>query len=208
MKSLILPPLTVHAILHTGVRRVALPITPQPVRTELPEGGAILSWQARPSELIDNIHSKWPDALLEYAPYKPGQTLWVKETWAQANGTSLEYRADTLAAKPKTAPRWRSPAHLPYQSCRLLLEVTRVHAQPVQQVTERGAQVEGVTPAPERGGKPAFLPFTPHESRREVAEYRRAREAYESRWQHLYQRKYPWESNPWVWRVDFNLTHP
>lgn len=239
LRALVLPPLVVHSILAGGVRRVALPLSPQPELVTFSEGGAYWTWQARPSLLLDNIHSRWPDELLPHAPLAVGERVWVKETWAaiwpewcedgllyddehpdgrplRLEECVLEYRADSLAPYPghwpeeaargnPEAPKWRSPVHMPRTASRLTLLVTRVHAERVSQVTERGSLREGVSGRVARSGGREFTPFPPlPNGQRQVAE-RRAKEAYARRWQELYGRKHRFEEDPWVWRVDFEL---
>lgn len=237
-RPVVLPPLLVHSIRAGGVRRVALPLSPQPELVSFDGGGSFWSWRPRKRELLDNIRSQWPQALLEFAPYRAGERLWVKETWAtvwpawcgdgrvyddehllgrpiRPEECVIEYRADSLAAYPgewpeeeargnPEAPKWRTPLHMPQGLSRLALRVRRVHAEQVQLVTERGALSEGVSRTATGGGQ-AFTPFPPLPGGARQAGFKRAKEAYASRWQQLYGRRAPWESNPWVWRIDFEI---
>lgn len=78
------------------------------------EGGAFIDW----AETIK-------------APYWPGDTLWVRETWAQsADGTFL-YKADDDVA---TVKRWHPSIHMPREATRLFLRVTDVRVKRLQDI--------------------------------------------------------------------------
>lgn len=100
-------------------------------------------------------------------PYgKPGDRLWVKETWNTVNPdgkpTSVLYKADGATiyqpfpsaeagwkaeqdAEALNASRWNSPLFMPRWASRITLEVIEVRAHRVQEITEADAQAEGAT---------------------------------------------------------------
>lgn len=69
---------------------------------------------------------------------RPGDLLWVRETWAM-QGHGYVYAADSATA----APRWRPSIHMPMQACRCWLVVRSVYVQELQQLDERGARASG-----------------------------------------------------------------
>jgi hypothetical protein len=100
------------------------------------------------------------DVWMQYAAYQPGDTLWVRETWAEFDKPpKVEYRADCdhyeygLAtirrddlAVPRVIDRWRPSIFMPRWASRITLEVTDVRVQRVQEISEDDAVAEGVTP--------------------------------------------------------------
>src|SRR5690606_36915160 len=203
-RPVVLPPPVVHAITAGAARRVALPLSPQPALVPVDGGGSFWSWWPRKREFLDSMHAKWPQALLEFAPCREGERLWVKETWAPAHGAgqAVVYRADELALRAG-GRKWRSPLHMPREASRLCLVVRRVHAERVPWVSERGALVEGVARVATGEGW-RYSPF-PATGEARPAVYARAREAYAARWDEVYVHRLPWDGDPWVWRLDFDV---
>lgn len=77
-------------------------------------------------------------------------------------------------------PRWAS---------RITLEIVNVRVERVQEISEEDAIAEGC--------KPYIDPF-------EETQITSAVNSYVQLWDHLNaKRGYPWESNPWVWVVEF-----
>lgn len=77
-------------------------------------------------------------------------------------------------------PRWAS---------RILLEITEVRVQRLQDITEADARAEGVTPAPFcKSGRPSGMEHV---------------EAFEDLWDEINGDRATWASNPWVWAISF-----
>lgn len=87
-------------------------------------------------------------------PYgRPGERLWVRETWATGwnegnhGGPFKEYpvvyRADELAHDIDY--RWKPPIHMRRADCRLVLEITNVRIERVQDISANDALAEGVS---------------------------------------------------------------
>ena len=153
---------------------------------------------------------------IDPCPYgQPGDRLWVRETFAPcrlSRGPDDEY---TSVAEPRhIAPHrskcdlgeqhiaykadgfdafagsWRPNIHMPRWACRILLEVTDVRVQRVQDISEEDAMAEGV--------RPEDVATYPHYSSGAVIG------AFAELWDSINaKRGYPWESNPWVWAVTF-----
>jgi hypothetical protein len=96
-------------------------------------------------------------------PYgKPGDILWVRETWGnysydypESNAVYFLYRADY----PPNAngywyepehinfcnfPKWRPSIHMPKEACRIKLCITDIRVQRLQDISEEDARAEGI----------------------------------------------------------------
>jgi hypothetical protein len=87
-------------------------------------------------------------------PWKRGDLLWVREThaiahrhcWAAPKMLSPHNSDDACyfaAGWDRTAPRWRPSIHMPRWAARLFLEVENTWVEPLQNVTEFEAELEG-----------------------------------------------------------------
>lgn len=129
----------------------------------------------------------------DFAPYKPGDILWVRETWAsycdecesnQGEGyedatcafgdcNRYAYKADNDGCP---GGKWRPSIHMPREAARLFLTVKDVQIERLQDITEDDAKAEGVS---------AFIEFA-------------------NLWDSAYSKRgYGWNANPWVWTITF-----
>lgn len=83
------------------------------------------------------------------APYQPGDILYVRETWGKGyeEGTYI-YKADDKLAdlptfKDSTKLIYRPSIHMPKEAARILLKVTDVRVERLQDITNDGAIREG-----------------------------------------------------------------
>lgn len=157
-----------------------------------------------------HVHTRLGDGrdVFIYCPYgKPGDRLWVRETWAVAHADPprilAEQRRDALTyaaewteedlaenkrivrAVPGLAAtyrenRWRPSIHMPRWAARLELEITSVRVERLQDISEEDAQAEGV-------GSFGW-PYRP---------------TFMSLWDRINGERAAWASNPWVWVVEF-----
>lgn len=89
--------------------------------------------------------------------------------------------------------RWRPSIHMQKWACRIWLEVTGVRVERVQAITEDDARAEGLD---------SFHP-TWHEGFCESY-----REQFATLWDSLNaKRGYGWDTNPWVWVIDFKVVN-
>jgi len=126
-------------------------------------------------------------------PYgEPGYRLWVRETWAPMDGEGGQvpaiYRADYTGPERW---KWKSSIHMPRWASRITLEVKAVRCERLQDITPSDAKSEG---APELSGMLEY-----HE---------RGEQCYVDWFRELWDSinakcGFPWESNPWVWVVEF-----
>lgn len=136
-------------------------------------------------------------------PYRPGDTLYVRETWAPMYPDETSkivcgymYKADDCGLRGEEYQKWydahypngkdwywpgiwRPSIHMPKEAARLLLRVTAVRVERLREINCEQAYKEGCT-KPIRFDelwnstiKPADLPL------------------------------YSWDANPWVWVIEF-----
>lgn len=93
--------------------------------------------------------------IVDQSPYgKPGDRLWVRETWGGDDLCGYAYRADHpdwprfQGDGEQPSGPWRSPIHMPRPASRLTLEITDVRVQRVQDISEEDAKAEGVAWTP------------------------------------------------------------
>lgn len=191
----------------TQTRRVARP-QPPTWATRVPEHG---SGYFDPQKTLPSgvEQSCTLDAMVRCPFGGPGDRLWVKETWTtlseigrlgvcyEADG--FEYRPDdtqTLEALPWDwwdSSRRRSSLHLPRRLSRIVLEVTAVRVERLQDISEADAQAEGVEPAEVIEERPEWVDVP-----------RSYRGGFVSIWYDLHGTE-SWAANPWVWVVNFQL---
>jgi len=127
----------------------------------------------------------------------PGDRLCCKETWAVvpypapgdkcrifAGGVGITYKAD-WQGNP-SAYRFISPVTMPAWVSRITLEVVGVRVCRLAEITEEDARATGVTGDCPIGHIPSYQkgPLTYH---------------FSQEWESRYGKRYPWESNPWIW---------
>lgn len=145
-------------------------------------------------------------------PYgKPGDRLWVRENgWERPERTPRQMRegADTWApyyfdadglswSDAEDLKAWgfkrRPSIHMPRWASRILLEITNVRVERLQDISESDARAEGCDPWNDLAGVSGVT----------VAElvwgYRRA---YAHLWDQI-NGAGAWDANPWVWAVSF-----
>jgi hypothetical protein len=146
-------------------------------------------------------------------PYgRPGDRLWVKETWdctreeatmmfdntnRVASGEKFymimrSYRADFKGEGAPETGCWRSPLFMPRWASRLLLEITDVRVERLQEISEEDAAAEGMMPQTEdlNGISCTWT----------------RRSAFIEHWNALNaKRGYGWDVNHWVWVVSFKV---
>lgn len=151
----------------------------------------------------------------DHCPYgKPGDRLWVRETWHplgpwEASTATIEYRADGGRRESKDHLRtfkmtskdvagcWRSPRLMPRWASRIDLAITGVRVERLQDITEADILAEGVTVdvAAKMTGIPWSSLPTLHDGWREG-------------WNMINGERASWESNPWVWVIEFKRIEP
>ena len=124
----------------------------------------------------------------------PGDRLYVRETWRRSFGASKEihYAADFDEYTRREKGPWKPGIHLPRALSRITLEVVSVRVERLQEITGTDARAEGITC---QAHDPMGLPCG--------EDCHAAVGAYAELWDHINAERATWESNPWVWRVEF-----
>jgi hypothetical protein len=92
------------------------------------------------SRLTIRVHSRWMRVC-------PGDTLWVREGFAEVHQDRFEHRAGHEGAHgygPRVDVPWRSGRQMPRRACRLTLTLTEVRVQRLHDITEDDAIAEGI----------------------------------------------------------------
>ena len=152
-------------------------------------------------------------------PYgKPADELWVRETWqALQHGSyepfdckpsqipeqyaDLRYKAD----EGETQYSWKPSIHMPRWASRIQLSVDDIRVERVQEITEEDAKAEGIE---RTEWKYSTSPYRNYEYERMKPGHNcsTARKSFQTLWDSINaDRDYSWESNPWVWVVEFSI---
>jgi hypothetical protein len=125
-------------------------------------------------------------------PYgQPGDRLWVRETWSRdPSGDSVFYRAGSpgyagswITGTPVDA--WRPSIFMPRALSRILLEMTAVRVERVQDISEEDAKAEGSP------WEDCWMSY---------------RQSFEALWNSINaSRGYGWDANPWVRAIEFKV---
>ena len=172
-------------------------------------------------------------ALMDFAvpcPYgKPGDQLWVRETWRKGfypdtsdrswRGGSTEtylYRADEGSEIFKRG--WKPSIHMPREASRIQLEITNIRIERLQDISAEDCKAEGILPnwcgdlAGFDGDEHGWLPFElrPGEENIpgvDIYEQLTPQRAYQVLWESI-NGPGSWDANPWVWVVEFRRIKP
>jgi hypothetical protein len=123
-------------------------------------------------------------------------------TWKVENGGIWYDATDGLTPRHPISPRgkWRVSIHMPRWASRLTLEITRVRCQQLQAISREDAIAEGLE-SHDDDGVTYYGPFR-------EGQYD-PRSAYRKLWDALNaKRGYSWESDPWVWVIEFRTVDP
>lgn len=166
-----------------------------------------------------------------FCPYgQPGDRLWVRETWycdhfevmrgpylkpddldireALEDGT-LVYAADGLTPYEADQPIWKPSIHMPRWACRILLEITDVRVERLQDgkgetAFESRYIAEGINRIHQGDGDYAFHPF---KSEPGPGSWTDPFDAWRELWAGINGAE-SWNANPWVWVVEFKRVTP
>lgn len=167
--------------------------------------------------------------LRERCPYgQPGERLWVREAWAETDredGTPViayraggniaigrdhpngnDYLIDTIAWNDMPhVETWRPSIHMPRWASRILLEITAVRVERLQDISDNDIEAEGTAQWVKDGGKvmcprPGFDGWWPDENGNLYVKPNRV--AFCSLWESV-NGLCAWDTNPWVWVVEF-----
>lgn len=165
-------------------------------------------------------------------PYgQPGDRLWVRETWycdhfevqkgpylqpadmhdldqSRLDG-ELVYAADGLAPYEQEQPTWKPSIHMPRWASRILLEITDVRVERLQDgegetAFESRYIAEGINRIHQGDGDYAFHPF---KSEPGPGNWTDPFDAWRELWVSINGPE-SWNANPWVWVIEFKRVKP
>lgn len=159
------------------------------------------------------------EAVIADCPYgKPGDRLWVRETFACAFGPNRDeadtpenykflYKADSQPCDLTGA--WKPSIHMPRKASRITLELTDIRVEPLQRITEADAVAEGIDRPwrPEGQALDYWRDYSTPQSRvSDIQGVINARASFKTLWDIINaKRGFGWEANPWVWVIGFKV---
>ncbi|EOT15959.1 hypothetical protein L346_02711 [Pseudomonas aeruginosa MSH-10] len=209
----------------TATRRIAKPVKHPDLGNIYAPGALVL--EREPQHVIDRA-----------CPYgQPGDRLWVRETWTDVNlcgAPALAYRADEDIRDlmeesgflddrgafnyddPRVKPypfacwyadldqaRWRPSIHMPRWAFRILLEITAVRVERLQDISDDQAEAEGV----ERPENITNVDAWDGAERELFNAMNQPRARFRRLWSDINGSE-SWDSNPWVWCIEFKRVTP
>ncbi len=125
------------------------------------------------------------------APYQPGDTLYVRETWKKApNG--YYYYEDWQRGDIADITKWKPSIHMPKEAARIWLKVTNVRVERLQDIDGKGCVKEGI--------EEEHLKYVGDEF---------VKGMFHDLWDSTIKKsdldRYSWDANPWVWVIEFEM---
>ena len=147
-------------------------------------------------EMAENVYCArcgYPLEPERRSPYQPEDILYVRETWHRytkrvGKGERCHqeehygYKASIANSEDAEEP-WKPSIHMPKEAARIWLKVTNVRVERLQDITEDGAEVEG------------------------CFDYTSTALGFPDVWDSTIKKsdldRYGWNTNPWVWVIEF-----
>lgn len=144
--------------------------------------------------VCDGITDKW-----NYPYGAAGDRLWVRETWCAEPEYDMVKPSDIPLDSPiwyraqadDDLSKWRPSIFMPRWASRITLEITNIRVERLQDISKSDAISEGVKPCDDESHHE--IPFGC------VCEVDR----FKSLWDSINADRAPWESNPWVFVIEF-----
>ena len=154
------------------------------------------------NSVLNFLDGKWNQRPLPYG--KPGDRLWVRETWAHEIHALAAMReedgpfayAATDSVQHRLGEKWRPSIFMPRWASRITLEITRVLVERLQDISEEDAIAEGC--AKNHNG---YYWGGPH-AVSGLKQMATAVSAYQDLWESI-NGPGSWDANPWVWVIEF-----
>lgn len=166
---------------------------------------------------IYNQYDGYVHPILDYAPYIPGDIIYVRETFGYgyyaAFGQEVFYKADYPNGKPDFVVKWHPSIHMPKEAARIFLRVTHVRVKRLNSITEEEVFKEGY-----RGCETEHTVYhvDPPEACFNVPNCPRNLDCLRLSFAEMFGAdvwdktikpgeldKYGWYANPWVWVIEF-----
>lgn len=124
----------------------------------------------------------------KYASYRPGDILYVRETWCQPATHTFWYKADSSIQNVL----WRPSVSMPREAARIFLRVTDVRVERLQDISDKDLLREGEVPYICADG---------------TFDRKNTKTSFLGMWDATLKPKdralYGWDANPWVWVIEF-----
>lgn len=167
-------------------------------------------------DIEGETHGKYPDGrtwhkLLPYIEKKPpcrkGDILYVRETWCEFPKNEFHYLADFNTGRDKeffeaiTDIKWHPSIHMPKEAARIWLKVTDVKVERLRDITNEQILKEGIS----KEKVISYMEMSPDATE----EWERAAHLipFSELWDSTIKKsdigRYDWQSNPWVWVIEF-----
>ncbi|HEJ8055876.1 TPA: hypothetical protein SMI48_002207 [Serratia marcescens] len=171
-------------------------------------------------EQMQNGQGGWKGLAGDACPFgQVGDRMWVRETFMDLTGTGIEatagkfegfaYRANTPAGsygdevRKEYGLKWTPSIHMPRWASRILLEITAVRVERLNDISEEDAKAEGVRAIGNNfGNGPAYCDYLLPNLDDTAEWYNRASDSFKSLWKSIYGAE-SWRANPWVWVIEF-----
>ncbi len=157
------------------------------------------------SDGMDYVPCVYGHSLAVACPYgQVGERLWVRESFADLQGTGIEHRPDPAGplqryafaadsppgsasdeARKDFGIKWKPSIHMPRAVCRILLEITGLRVERLQVITTEQLIAEGLQTR-----------LREHDAECDL----------QHQWKELWvslNGQESWDANPWVWAVEF-----
>jgi hypothetical protein len=110
-----------------------------------------------------------------------GDRLWVRETFVYHHTGQLFYKTDIPVLCHKNW-KWKPSIFMPRTASRITLEITDIRIERLQDISEEDCLSEGIN---YQGNAYDTIG------------------AFSDLWDSINAKKHPWQSNPWVWVIEF-----
>lgn len=160
------------------------------------------NWQVDQQGIVPTMHREIHNPMV--CPFgQIGDRLWVRETFrlydldecphadfpcgCPRNGTPL-YKASHDCGDGE---KWKPSIHMPRSACRLILEITNIRIERLNDITSEDAKAEG-------------FDYSTHPSAIQMGYAIGAKTNFRVTWEQIYGHN-EWNKNPWVWVVEFKV---
>lgn len=132
-------------------------------------------------------------------PYRPGDILYVRETWGEWTGGYLYKAWHGPFPQPGqcSAMKWHPSLHMPKEAARIFLKVKGVRLERLQDICGRGTPQDHVTNIAREGLQLQAV----------MENYQKQIDDFKQLWNSTIKKSdcaiYGWDANPWVWVVEF-----
>lgn len=163
------------------------------------------NWQVDQQGVVPTMHREIDNPMV--CPYgQIGDQFWVRESWYQKGTVGRSYPdddeyqffghkqaayvADGDAPKDWTV-RKRPSIHMPRWACRLILEITNIRVERLNDISSEDAKAEG-------------FDYSTHPSAIQMGYAIGAKTNFRFAWEQIYGQN-EWNKNPWVWVIEFKV---